>query len=51
MHKFGNFEILPMAWRRRLCGVEGVDALLPLDPPATSAAREHAPGLRRVAQE
>jgi hypothetical protein len=24
-------EILPMTWRRRLCGVEGVDALLLLD--------------------
>ncbi len=31
MQKFGNLEILPMTWRHRLCGVEGVDALLPLD--------------------
>jgi len=31
LHKFGNLEIMPMAWRCRLCGVEGVDALLPLD--------------------
>jgi hypothetical protein len=31
MRVFGNFEILPMTWRRRLCGVEGVAALLPLD--------------------